>query len=75
MKKLIVLALVASVALLAGCEEETKTIKWYSEHPDEANAVNTKCLKSGIDSINCKNADRGLGVIEAKASLKELAGK
>lgn len=59
MKKLIVLALVASTALLVGCEEETKSIKWYVDHPDETYTVYSKCLKSGSGSQNCENASRG----------------
>lgn len=59
MKKLIVLALVTSSVLLVGCEEETKSIKWYVDYPDETYTVYSKCLKSGSGSQNCENAKRG----------------
>lgn len=65
MKKLIVLALVASSVLLTGCEEETKSTDWYAEHPDETFIVYSKCLKSGSDSQNCKNAKRGASYLSA----------
>jgi hypothetical protein len=58
MKKLIVVALVASVALLAGCEEETKTYAWYKDHPDETYTVYKKCLETGEASLNCEGARR-----------------
>ncbi len=58
MRNLIVLALVASAAGLAGCKEEAKTYAWYSEHPDETYKVYKKCLETGEASLNCEGARR-----------------
>lgn len=58
MKKIILLALVTTAALLAGCKEEAKTYAWYSEHPDETYTVYSKCLKTGEASLNCEGARR-----------------
>ncbi|EPF2622793.1 TPA: EexN family lipoprotein [Yersinia enterocolitica] len=59
MKKMILSVLVISTGLLAGCQEETKSIKWYVDHPDETYTVYSKCLKTGSGSQNCENAKRG----------------
>jgi hypothetical protein len=78
MKKLIVVALVASAALLAGCKEEAKSYDWYSEHPKETYQVYKKCLETGEASLNCDGARRAaigfakLGNDETKALFKPL---
>ena len=58
MKKIIVLALVASAALLAGCKEEAKSYDWYSSHPKETYTVYSECVKTGEASLNCEGARR-----------------
>ncbi|BET64943.1 EexN family lipoprotein [Yersinia pseudotuberculosis] len=81
MKKFIVLALVASAALLAGCEEETKSERWYKDHPAETFTVYKKCLDKGDASLNCENARRGaishmqLGDADTKALFEPLKKK
>ncbi len=59
MKKRIVLALITYMALLTGCEEETKSIRWYIDNPDDTYVAYKKCLKTGSGSENCENAKRG----------------
>ncbi|WP_343530182.1 EexN family lipoprotein [Yokenella regensburgei] len=43
--------------LISGCKEETKTTKWYKDHPEELKAVYEKCKKTRSASENCKNAN------------------
>lgn len=42
--------------LVAGCKEETKSVDWYSKHPDKMKEISAACDESGDDTQNCKNA-------------------
>lgn len=57
MKKIILLALATSVALLVGCGEEIKSVRWYRDNPVETYSVYKKCVERGSGSENCKNAE------------------
>lgn len=57
MRLLTISLLTLSVFLISGCKEETKTTKWYKDHPEELKAVYEKCQKTGSASENCKNAN------------------
>lgn len=63
MKKIILVSLITATALLAGCEEETKSIDWYVDNPNDTYAVYSKCLKTGSGSQNCENAKRGAKIL------------
>ncbi|HDX9051768.1 TPA: EexN family lipoprotein [Yersinia enterocolitica] len=74
MEKIILLALVTSVALLAGCKEEAKTYAWYKDHPDETYNVYKKCLETGEASLNCEGARRA-AIAFARGGDKDLEQK
>lgn len=57
MNKIILLVLVTS-SMLAGCKEEAKTFAWYKEHPKETYTVYSECVKTGEASLNCEGARR-----------------
>lgn len=57
MNKIIAIVALSLVAIISGCKDETKTTKWYRDHPDELKVVYEKCQKSGDASKNCKNAN------------------
>ncbi|MFM1137834.1 EexN family lipoprotein [Yersinia enterocolitica] len=57
MNKIIAIVALSLVAIISGCKEESKTTKWYRDHPDELKVVYEKCQKSGDASENCKNAN------------------
>ncbi|EJU29000.1 TPA: EexN family lipoprotein [Klebsiella michiganensis] len=57
MNKIIVILTLSFIAMISGCDEETKTTQWYRDHPDELKAVYEKCQKNGSASENCKNAN------------------
>ncbi|WP_340617408.1 EexN family lipoprotein [Xenorhabdus entomophaga] len=48
--------IVAAALLLSACDEETKSVDWWRNHPDEAIKQSQECKTSGSDSDNCKNA-------------------
>ncbi len=65
--KIILLASLFLCALVAGCDEEAKTTKWYRDNPNELKTVYDECQRSGDISENCKNAS------EAQSQLKKLS--
>lgn len=56
MEKIILIALISSAALFAGCKEEVKSADWYKEHPQEIYQVYTQCLKMSEHTDNCEMA-------------------
>lgn len=62
----IALPLVTVTALLAGCKEEAKSVDWYKENGSELATVYQKCVASGDDSDNCKNAKQAHYDIQQK---------
>ncbi|EJJ8281100.1 TPA: EexN family lipoprotein [Proteus mirabilis] len=59
MKKLIILsAVVVSFFALTGCQEETKSVDWWTSHPKETTEKYKECMKTGEDTDNCKNVKR-----------------
>lgn len=52
--------LVVVVLLLSGCGEETKSVDWWRNHPEDAMQKADECKKSGADTENCKNAKAAL---------------
>ncbi len=43
------------VLLLSGCGEETKSVDWWRNHPEDAMKKADECKASGADTENCKN--------------------
>lgn len=67
MRKIIMTALVARVALLTACSEEAKmevkTVQWYTEHPQERAAQLKICANNPgqfKDDPNCVNAKQSM---------------
>lgn len=69
MKKIIILSVIASVLLVAGCKknpDETKTAEWYKAHDKERGEMLAKCeanpaeLKSTANCINASAAQSDL---------------
>ncbi len=52
MMKYVVITL---VLLLSGCGEETKSVDWWRNHPEDAMKKADECKASGTDTENCKN--------------------
>ncbi|EAR1644316.1 TPA: EexN family lipoprotein [Citrobacter freundii] len=52
--------LVVVVLLLSGCGEETKSVDWWRNHPEDAMKQADECKKSGADTENCKNVKAAL---------------
>lgn len=78
LKGIVVASVIVSVVLLSGCKEETKSERWYQEHPDETFKVYSKCLKTGEASDNCEFSRRAaisfvqIGTEEQKAKFLPL---
>lgn len=52
--------IVTFVFLLSGCGEETKSVDWWRNNPDEAIKKVQECKSSGADTDNCKNVKAAL---------------
>lgn len=74
MNKIILLVLVTSSVMLAGCKEEAKTYAWYKEHPKETYTVYSECVKTGEASLNCEGARRA-ALAFSRGEDKELVQK
>lgn len=66
MKKLIGFSLVFIMASMITACDQTKSKDWYEAHPKETIEVHDKCMKSGDDSDNCRNAKWGYRLIQTK---------
>ena len=66
------LMVVGALAFFAGCGDEVKSVDYYTQHPEEAEAKIKKCNKMGKMSEDqkqdCGNATEG----RFKAGLKNL---
>ncbi len=69
MKQVLCVALLMSLGLLAGCNEEkkaaqeVKTVQWYTEHPEERTAQMKICANNPgqlKDDPNCINARQSM---------------
>ncbi|EAO8023241.1 acetyltransferase [Salmonella enterica] len=52
--------LVVVALLLSGCGEETKSVDWWRNHPEDAMKKADECKNSGADTENCKNVKAAL---------------
>lgn len=50
----------ASLLVLSGCGEDTKSVEWWRNNPDEAIKKAQDCKTSGDDSDNCRNVKSAL---------------
>lgn len=75
MKKTGMMLLAFGLFALTGCEEETKSYAWYSEHPDETYDTYKKCKESGSDSENCRNARRAAVSFSHSYNSPEISDK
>lgn len=74
MKKLIILsAVVVSFFTLTGCQEETKSIAWWTDHPKETVDKYVECKKTGDDSDNCENVRRAaINIADSYPPMKAI---
>lgn len=72
--KYIVLVFLASLSfILTGCNEDTKSVDWWTNHPKEAVDKYKECKKTGSDSDNCKNVRRaGLIIADTYPPMSEI---
>lgn len=54
--------------ILAGCQEEVKSVEYYAEHHDERREVIEGCENSGSESKNCKNARAAIWKASSESS-------
>lgn len=52
--------MLVSLLALSGCGEETKSVDWWRNHPEDALKKADECKKSGADTDNCKNVKAAL---------------
>lgn len=56
----------ASLVILSGCKEETKSVDYYMQH-DEARMEKIKeCHNATTDSENCRNATEAMNKLQKK---------
>lgn len=55
-----ILLVLTSAFLISACGDETKSVEYYKSNQEEAVSVNEKCIASGEDSVNCRNAKSAL---------------
>lgn len=72
--KYITLIVLSSLSfVLTGCNEETKSVEWWTNHPKETVDKYKECKKTGSDSDNCKNVKRaGLIIADTYPPMNEI---